>query len=26
VERAMYSDASGVLWAAGNNQLATRLR
>jgi hypothetical protein len=26
VERAMYSDAEGVHWAAGNNALATRLR
>ena len=26
VERAMYSDAPGVCWAAGSNQLATRLR
>jgi Tol biopolymer transport system component len=26
VERAMYGDALGVKWAAGSNQLATRLR
>jgi hypothetical protein len=26
VERAVYSDAAGVRWAGGNNQLATRLR
>ena len=26
VERAMYSDANGVWWAAGTNALATRLR
>jgi hypothetical protein len=26
VERAMYSDAGGVRWAAGTNSLATRLR
>ena len=25
VERAMYSDAGGVTWAAGSNALATRL-
>lgn len=25
VERAMYSDAGGVRWAAGSNALATRL-
>ena len=25
VERAMYSDALGVVWAAGTNALATRL-
>ena len=25
VERAMYSDANGVVWAAGSNLLATRL-
>lgn len=26
VERAMYSDANGVVWAAGSNLVATRLR
>ena len=26
VERAMYSNAGGVIWAAGTNALATRLR
>jgi hypothetical protein len=26
VERAMYSDANGVFWAAGSNLVATRLR
>jgi len=26
VERAMYNDASGVRWAAGSNNLGTRLR
>lgn len=26
VERATYSDAQGVFWAAGSNQLATRIR
>jgi hypothetical protein len=26
VERAMYNDADGVLWAAGSNLVATRLR
>jgi hypothetical protein len=26
VERAMYSNAGGVTWAAGTNALATRLR
>jgi len=26
VERAMYSDALGVVWAAGTNALAARLR
>ena len=26
VERAMYSDASGVRWAAGSNALGTRLQ
>jgi type 1 glutamine amidotransferase len=26
VERAMYSDSAGVLWAAGTNVIATRLR
>jgi hypothetical protein len=26
VERAMYSDALGVTWAAGTNALATRLQ
>ena len=26
VERAMYSDAHGVVWAAGTNALAARLR
>ena len=25
VERAMYNDAGGVVWAAGTNALATRL-
>jgi hypothetical protein len=25
VERAMYSNADGVVWAAGTNALATRL-
>jgi hypothetical protein len=25
VERAMYSDAGGVTWAAGTNSLATRI-
>ena len=26
VERAMYDNAGGVTWAAGSNNLATRLR
>ena len=26
VERAMYNDAGGVRWAAGSNNLATRVR
>ena len=26
VERAMYSDANGVNWAAGTNALATKLQ
>ena len=26
VERAMYNDAGGVVWAAGSNLVATRLR
>ena len=26
VERAMYNDANGVVWAAGTNNLGTRLR
>jgi hypothetical protein len=26
VERAWYSDAGGVFWAAGSNLVATRLR
>jgi len=26
VERAMYSDAAGVKWAAGTNALATKLQ
>ena len=26
VERATYSDAAGVFWAAGSNQVATRVR
>ncbi len=26
VERAMYSDANGVMWAAGSNAVATKLR
>ena len=26
VERAMYSDAGGVRWAAGTNALATKLQ
>ena len=26
VERAMYSNAGGVMWAAGTNALATRLQ
>ena len=26
VEQAIYSDASGITWAAGSNNLATRIR
>jgi hypothetical protein len=26
VERAMYSDAGGVVWAAGSGSVATKLR
>jgi hypothetical protein len=26
VERAMYSDAGGIVWAAGTNALATKLQ
>ena len=26
VERAMYSDSGGVVWAAGTNVLATKIR